>query len=563
MDSQPISFPRFSSLRFVMILAAALTGLFAPALSQAQTGSFHDAPASTAATQNPYDGNQNIQAGQKLFMQNCAACHGQNAEGAGNIPALDHGRVQQAKPGQVFWYITHGDASNGMPSWASLSDKQRWQIISYIRALSTPAGPALQAAASFAPVAPSGPFNAPPPHPPFTDFRYEKPGNTHHITVADLPKPFATGSAGNDARIVPRPANVWPQAPKGFKVELYATGLAGPRLIRTAPNGDLFVADSDKGQVEVFRGVNAYGQPQQTAVFATGLQNPFGINFYPLGPNPQWVYIGNTNSVVRFPYQNGDMKARGPSQHIADLAGIVQDHITRDIQFSLDGKTMFVSVGSGSNLDDPDTHPDERQRARIFAFNPDGSNRRVYATGIRNPVGLAINPQTGELWVSVNERDTLGDNLVPDYITHVQEGGFYGWPYFYSGPHPDPRLQGKHLELRSKVIIPDVLLQPHNASLQMMFYTGTQFPEEYRGDIFASEHGSWNRATRAGYEVIRVPLHHTGHADGSYEDFLTGFVLPDGNAWGRPVGVTTAKDGSIFVTDDGSNSIWHIIYTGK
>jgi glucose/arabinose dehydrogenase len=224
---------------------------------------------------------------------------------------------------------------------------------------------------------------------------------------------------------------------------------------------------------------------------------------------------------------------------------------------------MFVSVGSASNVDDPDTTSEEKNRADILEFNPDGSGMRVYAYGIRNAVGLAVHPQTGELWCSVNERDALGDNLVPDYITHVQDGGFYGWPWWYIGSHQDPRHKGKHPELKDKTIVPDVLLHPHNASLQMTFYDGNQFPEEYKGDIFAAEHGSWNKATRVGYEVIRVPLHQTGHASGEYEDFMTGFVVDNGHVWGRPVGITVAPDGSLLVTDDASNSIWRIKYVGK
>ena len=219
-------------------------------------------------------------------------------------------------------------------------------------------------------------------------------------------------------------------------------------------------------------------------------------------------------------------------------------------------------VGSHSNDDDSDNNPVEHHRADILEFNPDGSGGRVYAWGIRNPVGIAVNPVTGVLWASVNERDGLGDNLVPDYITHVQEGGFYGWPWFYIGGHWDPRQQGKHPELQSKVVVPDVLLQPHNASLEMTFYDGRQFPAEYDGDIFAGEHGSWNRATRAGYEVIRVPMK-DGHATGEYEDFLTGFVTPNGDVWGRPVGVAVAQDGSLIVTDDGSNTVWRVAYGAK
>ena len=216
-----------------------------------------------------------------------------------------------------------------------------------------------------------------------------------------------------------------------------------------------------------------------------------------------------------------------------------------------------------SNINDPDTSPEEKDRADVLEFEPDGSAKRVYASGIRNCVGLAIQPKTGALWCSVNERDGLGDDLVPDYITRVQEDGFYGWPWYYIGNHQDPRHPDKHPELKDKVIVPDVLLQPHNASLEMTFYSGKQFPAAYQGDIFAAEHGSWNRAPRAGYEVIRIPLHQTGHAAGGYEDFLTGFVVDDASVWGRPVGVTTAPDGSLLVTDDGSESIWRVTYTGK
>jgi glucose/arabinose dehydrogenase len=223
---------------------------------------------------------------------------------------------------------------------------------------------------------------------------------------------------------------------------------------------------------------------------------------------------------------------------------------------------MFVAVGSGSNVDDPDTHPGEVHRANILQYTPDGKFVKVYGAGIRNPVGLAINPITNEMWCSVNERDALGDNLVPDYITHVQEDGFYGWPWYYMGSNQDPRLEGTHPELKGHVLVPDVLLQPHNASLEMMFYDGKQFPAEYSGDIFAAEHGSWNKAVRTGYEVVRVPLNN-GHASGIYEDFLAGFVLPNGDVWGRPVGVATATDGSLMVTDDGSKSIWRVTYTGK
>ena len=404
----------------------------------------------------------------------------------------------------------------------------------------------------------------------YTDFHGEQPGRVHKITPADLPPPYATKSVANfsDAVQVPRPADAWPQAPQGFQVDLYAGGLKNPRLIRTAPNGDLFLAESDPGKILVFRGVTADGKAAQMETFATGLHRPFGIAFYPPGPNPQYVYVGNTDSVVRFPYANGDLKARGGKETV--IAKIPSGdervggggHWTRDLAFSADGKTLFVAVGSRGNYANVDEDKSETMRANILAANPDGSNLHVYASGIRNPVGIAIDPRTGVLWTSVNERDALGDNLPPDYITHVQEGGFYGWPWYYIGGNEEPRLAGKHPELKDKVIVPDVLLEPHNASLELTFYEAGQFPAEYQGSIFAAEHGSWNRSVRTGYEVILAPVKN-GRATGEYMDFLTGFVTPTGDVWGRPVGVAVAQDGSLMVTDDVSNSIWRVHYAKK
>ena len=404
----------------------------------------------------------------------------------------------------------------------------------------------------------TGKFDAPAPTPPFTDFRYESPGTTRKITPADMPAPYATKGVGNGPRMVPRPADAWPKAPPGFKVELFANDLKNPRQIRRAPNGDIFVAETSAGRIRVLRGIGADGKPQQVEVFASGLDAPFGLAFYPPGAEPQWLYVGNTGAVVRLAYRNGDLTARGQPEKLADLAP--GGHSTRDVVFSADGKRLFVAVGSRSNVDDPDTTPEEKFRANILVYKPDGSERKVFAGGIRNPVGLAVDPKSGELWTSINERDMLGDNLVPDYITHVQEGGFYGWPWWYIGANQDPRHAGKHPELKDKVIVPDVLIQPHSASLGLTFYDGKQFPPEYAGDIFAAEHGSWNKAARAGYEVIRVPRHGTARASGEYQDFLTGFVLDNGDVWGRPVGVAVASDGSLLVTDDGSGSIWRVSY---
>ena len=393
----------------------------------------------------------------------------------------------------------------------------------------------------------------------FMDFHQEKPGQIHHITVADLPQPYATKSSAVFSRPVPRPADVWPQAPEGFKVQLYSTDLKAPRIIVKAPNGDLFVSETMSGKIVVLHGMTADGKAEQTSEFTSGLRLPFGIAFYPRGPNPQYVYIADTDKVVRYPYQNGDLKARGAQEVIVPDLPAGPNHFARGIAFSLDNKRMFISVGSHNNVTDIDKDNSEFHRADILVANPDGSNLQVYATGIRNGSGLTVNPQTGEVWTSVNERDEIGDNLPPDYVTHVQEGGFYGWPWYYTGGHPDPRFPGKHPELKDKAIVPDVLLEPHDASLGLTFYEGDQFPEQYRGQLFVAEHGSWNRSIRTGYDVIMAFIK-DGHATGSYEDFLTGFVLPDGNCWGRPVGVAVAQDGSLIVTDDGSNSVWRISY---
>jgi glucose/arabinose dehydrogenase len=531
----------------------------------AQTTSFHDAPASSVRQKNPYAGQHTaVAAGSKLYALNCSSCHGTHAAGTGSVPALAKGHAQSASDGEVFWFITTGAISDGMPSWARLSEQNRWQIVTFIRSLKNPQRPNQTPQKTAAAPAASKPVptDAPPPPAPFTDFRFEQPGKVRKITAQDLPAPYVTKSASNGPQLVGRPSDAWPKAPAGFTVQQYATGLDSPRLLRTAPNGDVFLAESGSGQIKVFRGITGDGKPEQVSVFATALNQPYGIAFFPAGDNPEWVYIGNTDSVVRFAYKNGDLQASGPAQHIADLPH-GRGHWTRDVQFTADGKRMLVSVGSLSNVDDTDTNLAEQNRADILVFNPDGSGMQIYASGIRNAGGgLAINPETGELWCSVNERDGLGDNLVTDYITHVEEGGFYGWPWWYIGGHQDPRHEGKHPELREKVIVPDVLLQPHNASLQLTFYSGTQFPSEYRGDIFASQHGSWNRSVRVGYEVIRVPLHQTSRASGEYEDFLTGFVVDNGHVWGRPVGITVAQDGSLLVSDDGSNSIWRIAYSG-
>ncbi|MCA1595917.1 MAG: PQQ-dependent sugar dehydrogenase, partial [Chloroflexi bacterium] len=319
------------------------------------------------------------------------------------------------------------------------------------------------------------------------DWRTDAPGVRRLITVRDLPPPFATPSVNNHPRISPRPPGVIPRAPAGFTVSLFASGLNEPRKIITAPDGDLFVAETRPGRILVFRQDPRTGRLERESVFASGLYFPFGLAFYPPGPNPRYLYVGDTTSVVRFPYVSGDLRARGARQPIGQgLPGYARlpggGHMTRDVVFSPDGRDLFVSVGSRTN-DAERGIAAEFHRADILELSPDGRGEHVYASGLRNAVGLAIQPGTGQLWASVNERDGLGDNLPPDYITRVAAGGFYGWPWFYIGGHPDPRHRGAHPELRSRVIVPDVLVQAHSASLNLTFYTGSSFPASYRGDI--------------------------------------------------------------------------------
>jgi glucose/arabinose dehydrogenase len=398
----------------------------------------------------------------------------------------------------------------------------------------------------------------------FGDWTTDAPGVRRHITVADLVPPFDSPSVDNGPRMVKRPKDAMPQVPKGFAVEMLLEGLNNPRKIIAAPNGDIFIAESEPGRVRVVR-LGADNKVVKNEVFADHLRQPFGIAFYPPGPEPKFVYIGNTDSVVRFAYAAGDLKASGkPETMVSTLPGGGRlrggGHWTRDVVFNKDGSKMYVSVGSLSNNDD---NPEqEKHRAAVLEFNPDGSDFRVFASGIRNSVGLAIEPVTGKVWGSVNERDGLGDDIPFEYITHFEDGGFYGWPFYYIGNHPDPRHKGKHPELGEKTIVPDVLVQAHSASLCLTFYTASQFPARYSGWAFAAEHGSWNRAKRTGYKVIGIPMTN-GKATGEYEDFLVGFVTDAGNVWGRPVGVTVDKTGAMIVSDDGGNRLWRISYTGN
>ncbi len=542
--------------------------------------------------------------GKVLFQQSCALCHptivgpgntlpsaqGPNLLGivgrrAGSLGTFNYTKAMVASG--ITWdaatleHFLAGPAllvpGTTMPA-AIPNANDRRDLVVYLATLAAPPGVNLAASAQSA----SGASSASDPG----DWHNDAPGVPHYVDVAALPPPFTTPSAGNGPKSIARPDNAVLSVPPGFTVKLFASGLSGPRLLRVAPNQDIFIAETREGRIRVMRAADGESAPSLNEVYAEGLNGPFGIAFYPAGPDPQWIYVANNNSVVRFPYRNGDVKARAKSETIVPvLCRSTGGHSTRDVAFSKDGGRMFISVGSGSNVaeGEPIKSPaeikaweaehglgaawgGEANRADILVTDPEGHQAlRTFATGVRNGVGLAVDPGSGDLWVSTNERDALGDNLVPDYITHLQEGGFYGWPWYYMGNHEDPRHAGERPDLAGKAIVPDVPVQSHSASLEMTFYTATEgaavFPAEYRGDIFAAFHGSWNRANRTGSKVVRV-LRKEGAATGAYEDFLTGFVVDNTTVWGRPVGVAVAHDGALLVTEDAGGTLWRIAYTG-
>jgi len=415
----------------------------------------------------------------------------------------------------------------------------------------------------------------------YGDWHDDAPGVVRHITPVSMPPPFATRSVARGASVVERPAGAALHVPPAFAVDEFASGLDRPRTMRVASNGDVFLAESGAGRIRVFRAPDGATRPVATGVFAEGVSLPFGIAFWPPGPNPRFVYVAETSRVVRFPYQSGDMQARGPAEVVVPHLPSGGAHWTRDVVFSPDGQRMFVSVGSASNVgtempakDRGDVRAwdashglgaawgDEQDRADVLVFDPEGRGGHVFAAGLRNCSAEAVAPANGVLWCAVNERDGLGDNLPPDYATSVQEGAFYGWPWYYIGDHADPRLSGARPDLAAHVSVPDVMIQPHSAPLGIAFYEAEQFPPDYRGDAFVTLHGSWNRATRTGYKVVR--LHFSGgKPTGGYEDFLTGFVVSDQAVWGRPVGVAVAHDGALLVSEDGNGTIWRVSYHGR
>jgi hypothetical protein len=542
--------------------------------------------------------------GKIFFQQSCAICHAATL-GPGNTVIVRQGPDlvgvfgRRAGTGLSFTYTKALMESGIIWDSATLNrfltspmtvvpgttmpipvpnSEDRQNLIAYLSTLIVPAG--VIPTAALVPVAISSPKNDP------GDWQQAAPSVKHHITVADLPPPYSTTSSGNGPQVVKQPTNATLSVPRGFAARLFTAGLSGPRLLRVAPNGDIFIAETRENRLRLLRAADGADTPSENQIFAAGLDRPFGIAFYPSGDDPQWIYVANNNSVVRFPYRNGDLKARGAAQvvvpHLCDSTG---GHSTRDVAFSRDGQRMFISVGSGSNIAEgmgkkniADTRlwetehgrgaawDSETHRADILVTDPEGhQSLHTFATGIRNGVGMAVNQETGDLWVSTNERDALGDDLVPDYITRVKEGGFYGWPWYYLGNHEDPRHASERPDLAGVAIVPDVLLQAHSASLEMVFYTATNgvaaFPAEYRGDIFAAFHGSWNRSSRTGYKVVRVRLNH-GVPTGEYDDFLTGFVVDNHSVWGRPVGVAVAHDGALLVTEDSNGTLWRISHIG-
>ena len=387
-----------------------------------------------------------------------------------------------------------------------------------------------------------------------------KPGQKVVITPESLPKPGATQSARNNPTVVAKPSNATLAAPQGFSIAPFVEGdYKQLRWVIEGANGDLFASDARMNTVFLFRDSNKDGKidaASERFEFATGLNQPFGM-----AVNGGYFYVANTDSVVRYKYSTGQTKVEGAPEKIIDLPGRgYNQHWTRNILFSKDGKKLFVSVGSESNA----SEEADARRAAISEYNPDGSGHRIFASGIRNPIGLAWNPTTGVLWTAVNERDGLGDDLVPDYVTSVKDGGFYGWPYSYIGSNPDPRLEGKRQDLVSKAIVPDVLVEAHSAALGLVFYTGRMFPADYSGDAFVALHGSWNRSMRSGYKVVRIQFKN-GRPEGGYENFVTGWVPDEAGkeVWGRPVGLTQLRDGSLLIVDDGGNKIWRVTYSGK
>ena len=423
------------------------------------------------------------------------------------------------------------------------------------------------------------------------DWHKDAPGVMRLITHDDIVAPLESASAANRSTTVAKPSDAQIKTMAGFKVDVFASNVDGARVIRQAPNGDIFVSQSrpgnvrvgnnyqfEKGKITVLRPSADGRQVQKTETFVADLKDPYGLAFYPPGPNPQWLYVGMQGQVLRYPYHNGDMKSLGEPEVI--VTGLpIGGHWTRDVGFSPDGKTLYLAVGSGSNIaidmeDRPSdlqvwqkTHGlggawgNETDRATVLAYSPDGKNRRVYATGVRNCSGLTIQPNTGVVFCATNERDLLGDNTPPDYVSSIKEGHFYGWPWIYHQDHEDLRPGGgPRPDLTGKASAADVLIQPHSAPLGMDFNPGGMFPAQWTGDAFSALHGSWNRALHTGYKIIRMPAK-ANQLVGTYQDFVMGFTAGEDAVWGRPVDVKFLKDGSMLFSEDVNGTIYRVTYS--
>lgn len=537
--------------------------------------------------------------GQRIFRNNCAMCHSVSPDMAalagpplfnligrkiGGVPGFAYsaaltalGNKGRQWTGQELDLFLKDPASyapgSAMPVAVTQPDERRALTV-YLASVK---GKAVQAA-------PAAPAPAPAQNRTASAEEHwsdDKPGRIHEVRVTDLPPPFASASAGNSPRTVPRPAGMLPSVPDNFAVNLWATDPDRGRVMAKAPNGDIFISSTTKRLIKVFR--SSTGEKADTVtVFASDLNRPFGFAFWPAGPKPQYLYVANVNSIVRFPYRNGDLVASAPPEVVVPtLTAETGSHSSRTLVFSADGKTMYLSIGSASNVAEgigaapPEPLAQweakhglgaawgtELDRALVLAFGADGRNKRTFATGLRNCVGMYLYPRTGDLLCSVNERDMLGDNLPPDYLTRVKAGAHYGWPWHYIGSHEEPRLQGHRPDLKAKVTPPDVLLTAHSAPLGMVMYQApatakAAFPAGYEGDLFLALHGSWNRATRTGSKVVRVFMK-DGVPTGKYQDFMTGFVVSDKEVWGRPSSVVVQDDGSLLVDDDVTGEIWRV-----
>jgi len=398
----------------------------------------------------------------------------------------------------------------------------------------------------------------------------DAPGNqytpgTGPIEKLQLPPPFATPSARNTSKVIGWPKGRMPKPAPGFEVSLFAEELDNPRTAYVLPNGDVLVVESTRewpdrpdrpdksgNRIALFRDTKKDGKPDLREVFLTGLNMPYGMLLV-----GNWFYVGNTNGVVRYPYRAGETKITAKGEKVLDLPG--GGHFTRNLIADPGGRKIYIAIGSASNVDEENGWEKDQRRAGILEINPDGSGARIFANGLRNPVGMDWEPQTNRLWTVVNERDLLGDDLVPDYLTSVREGSFYGWPYSYFGQNEDPRKKGQRPDLVAKALKPDYALGSHVAALGLAFYRGKTFPQRYHGGAFIGMHGSWNRSKMVGYKVAFVPFQN-GKPAGPLEDILTGFIANEDKfeAYGRPVGVTVWTDGSLLVADDSGGKIWRV-----